>query len=99
MIGIRLVNHAPFKKISTTCVLEKSSFLKFCNIHSKASVLESLLNNFCNFLKKDSTQMFSCEYCEIFINTYFEEHLQMGLLADSETSCPMRLLLAAILKS
>ena len=42
--------------------------------------------------------MFSCEYCKIFINTYFEEHLQMGLLADFETSCPMRLLLAAILK-
>ena len=22
------------------------------------------------------TQVFSCEYCEIFKNTYFEEHLQ-----------------------
>ena len=29
-------------------------------------------------LKRDSTQVFSCEYCEIFKNTYFEEHLRRG---------------------
>ena len=28
-----------------------------------------------NFIKKTPTQVFSCEYCEIFKNTYFEEHL------------------------
>ena len=27
-------------------------------------------------LKRDSTLVFSCEYCEIFKKTYFEEHLQ-----------------------
>ena len=27
-------------------------------------------------LKETPTQVFSCEYCEIFMNTYFEEHLQ-----------------------
>ena len=27
-------------------------------------------------LKKAPTQLLSCEYCEIFKNTYFEEHLQ-----------------------
>ena len=27
-------------------------------------------------LKRDSTQVFSCEYCEIFKNTFFTEHLQ-----------------------
>ena len=30
----------------------------------------------CNFIKKTLTQVFSCEYCEIFKNTYFEEHLR-----------------------
>ena len=30
----------------------------------------------CNFIKKESlTQMFSCEVCEIFKNTFFTEHL------------------------
>ena len=30
-----------------------------------------------NFIKKDTpTQVFSCKYCEIFKNTYFEEYLQ-----------------------
>ena len=27
-------------------------------------------------LKRNSTTVFSCEYCEIFKNTYFEEHLR-----------------------
>ena len=32
-----------------------------------------------NFNKKETpTQVFTCEYCEIFKNTYFEEHLQMA---------------------
>ena len=26
--------------------------------------------------KKNPTQMFSCEYCEIFKNTYFKKHLR-----------------------
>ena len=31
----------------------------------------------CNFIKKDtSTQVFSCEFCEIFKKTFFTEHLQ-----------------------
>ena len=33
-------------------------------------------------LKKTSTQVFSCEYCEIFKGTYFEKHLRT---AASET--------------
>ena len=33
-------------------------------------MLESLL------IKEARTQVFSCEYCEIFKNTYVEEHLQ-----------------------
>ena len=30
----------------------------------------------CKFIKKTPTQVFSREYCEIFKNTYFEEHLR-----------------------
>ena len=29
----------------------------------------------CNFVKETPAQVFSCEYCEIFKSTYFEEHL------------------------
>ena len=28
------------------------------------------------FIKETPTQVFPCEYCEIFKNTYFEEHLR-----------------------
>ena len=46
--------------------------------------MESLFNKVaglkaCNFIKKALTQVFSCEYYEIFKNTYFEEHLEMAL--------------------
>ena len=34
-----------------------------------------LLQHDKSFLKRDSTQVFSCEYCKNFKNTYFEEHL------------------------
>ena len=37
----------------------------------------------CNLLKKTPTQVFSCEYCEISKNNYFEELLRT---AASETS-------------
>ena len=32
----------------------------------------------CNFIKKEAlAQVFSCEFCEIFKNTFFTEHLRM----------------------
>ena len=42
--------------------------LKIRNIHWKTSVLQSLFNNV-------ATQVFSLEYCKIFRNSYFVEHL------------------------
>ena len=44
-------------------------------------MLESLLIKLqavrpANLLKRDSNTVLSCEYCEIFKNTYFEEHLR-----------------------
>ena len=46
-------------------------------------------------LKKETlTQVFSCEYCEIYKNTYFEEHLQKGA---SEEENSYQVLLALFL--
>ena len=53
---------------------EKSRSQKFRNIHRKTPVLESFFNKVTDL--QTPTQVFSCEYCEIFKNTYFEEHLQ-----------------------
>ena len=50
--------------------------LKFCNIHGKTPVLESL------YYKETPTQVFFCEYCKMFKNTYFEKHLQMATSAN-----------------
>ena len=36
----------------------------------------SLFNNVQASLKRDSKKSFYCEYCEIFNNTYFEEHFE-----------------------
>ena len=35
-----------------------------------------------SFLKRDSTQLLSCEVCETFKKTYFEEHLQATASGD-----------------
>ena len=40
-------------------------------------MMESLYFAVAEFIKRDTpTQVFSCEYCELFINTFFEEHLR-----------------------
>ena len=54
---------------------------EFHHIHKKTLVLKSVLNKVaqskaCTFIKNTTTQMFSCEYCEISKNTHFEEHLR-----------------------
>ena len=64
---------AVFRRCSVKKMLWK--FLK--QIHRKTLVPESLFQNICgprswNFIKKETlTQMFSCEFWDIFINTYF----------------------------
>ena len=52
---------------------------KFRNIHKKTPVLKSLLNKDLKIYYNETLiQMFSCEYCEIFLRipTYFEEYLR-----------------------
>ena len=53
------------------------------NSHQTFSLKKVVLKNFARFIGKDlvgvfnkvvPTQVFSCEYCKIFKNTYFEEH-------------------------
>ena len=51
-------------------VFFKSEDLKACSLNLQTKRLATLL-------KKTPTQGFSCEMCEIFKNTYFEEHLRM----------------------
>ena len=49
----------------------------FCNIHMKISVLESLFNKVdSKDIKKAQTQVFFCEYCEVFKSTFFTELLR-----------------------
>ena len=66
-------------------VLYKKAVLKSFAIFTgkKTPVLDSLFNKFagmkaCKFIKKRLQHrcfpVFSCEYCETFKNTYFEEH-------------------------
>ena len=50
---------------------------KYRQYHRETPVLESLFNkvaglNPTTLLKRDSKKVFSCEYCKIFKNTYFE---------------------------
>ena len=62
---------------------EKISVLKnFANFTEKTPVRSLFLIKFqaglkaCNFIKETPAQAFSYEVCEIFKNTYFEEHLR-----------------------
>ena len=61
-------------------------FWKVCNIHKKKPVLESVFNKFTGLqpsalLKRTSSQVFSCECCDIFNNSFFIEHQRWLLLA------------------
>ena len=78
------LGYAPKKQPFANAI--NNIFLKFRNIHSEISVLESLLNKVaelqaCNVIKKTTpTQVFSCEYCEVFKNSFFIEHLRWLVL-------------------
>ena len=50
--------------------------LKVCNIHRKVPVLESLFSKVAILVayKQTPTQMFSCEYCELFKKILFKEN-------------------------
>ena len=65
-------------------VLQNSCSQKSCKIHGKTPVLEPLLDKVagetvCNFIKKTPVQLFYYEFCKIFKNTLFTEHLQTSV--------------------
>ena len=62
---------------------------------ARVSFLIKLQAEACNFLKKETlAQVFSCEFCEIFKNTLFTEHLWvtvseiMLILSEQEDYLP-----------
>ena len=57
-----------FRSSHQSCYIKKL-FLKIYQYLQKTRMLDSLFN------KETRTWMFSCEYCEIFKNAYFEEHM------------------------
>ena len=65
------------QKHSLKVVFEKSYFLKISQYSQGTHVSESLFNKVAGLLyqKETPTQVFSCEHCETFNYTYYEEHL------------------------
>ena len=75
-------NESIFTKSSHRRWFYKKMFLNISQISqentcAKASYLRKLPEA-CNFIKKETlAQVFSCEFCEIFKNTFFTERLQV----------------------
>ena len=58
------------------CSVKKDVLRNFTKFIGKHLCQSLILINFFNFIKKETlTQVFSCEFCEIFKNTFFTEHL------------------------
>ena len=67
-------------------LITDSMFVRTENSHSQMFFKIGVLKNFPIFARKhlrwiifliNPPQVFSCEYCKMFKNTYFEKHLQM----------------------
>ena len=75
---------APLTEAVIQTCSEKKLFLKNSQIHRKTLVPESLFKiklqalglRPATLLKKTLTQVFFCEFCEIFKNNFFTEHLR-----------------------
>ena len=79
---------ASFFRVGKNCGEKWSD--RFRTSHQKCPVKKGVITNFakfiekrlqrlksCNFIKNETlVQVFSCEFCEIFKNTYFVEHLR-----------------------
>ena len=60
-----------FRSNHQNCFMKKGVLKNVCNIHRKVAELQP-------YQEETPTRMFSSEYCKIFKNTYFEEHLLMA---------------------
>ena len=68
-----------FPEAATWSILQNKGFLKFCRFRRETSVLESLfktLEVLVLIKKRLPHRCFPGKICEIFKNTYFEEHLR-----------------------
>ena len=64
-----------FRKTHIKTPVPESLFNKVAGL-SPATLLKKRLCESCNFIQKDTlAQVFSCEFCKIFKNTFFTEHL------------------------
>ena len=69
------------QKLPLEVFYKKRCCWKFRKIHTKTPVPVSLA---CNFFKKETlAQVFSCEFCEIFKNIFFTEHLRVTASGNS----------------
>ena len=73
-----------YSEVATRCALWKKVFLEILQ-NSLATWFNS--PEACNFIEKETlAQVFPCEFCEIFKNTYFEEYLWTAASDNLETS-------------
>ena len=94
-----LNSNVEIQKQSPEVFYEKRYFRNFAkfagNNCARVSFLIKLQAQACNFIKKETlAQVFSCEFCKIFKNTFFTEHI----LATASAHV-MNLLLFLILES
>ena len=74
-------NRTNHQRCSVKTLLLKISQNSKENTCSRVSILIELQAEVYNFIKKETlAQVFSCEFCEIFKNTFFIEHLWWLLL-------------------
>ena len=79
---VRIVNG-----FSHELFLQKSSIIniwkghKYSSSHQICSVTKGVDQQLC--LEETTTQVFSCEICEIFRNTYFRKHLRTAASANT----------------
>ena len=69
---------------ATGGVVQKKLFLKILKYSQEVTCAESFFNKVAglgpaSLLKRDLTQVLSCEYFEIFKNIYFEEYLRTAV--------------------
>ena len=82
-----------FRSNHQNCFMKKGVLKNVCNIHRKVAELQP-------YQEETPTRMFSSEYCKIFKNTYFEEHLLMAasdFLKQQQNSSEQLLLYSLLL--
>ena len=63
-------------KAATGDVQQNKVFLKILQVSEESLFNKVAVLRACNVIKKMPTQVFSCELCELFTNTYFKKQLQ-----------------------